>query len=148
MHYHLAQLNIAQALDEMDAPRMQDFVSQLDAINAMADQAKGFVWRLQSEAGDATALRVFDNPLLLVNMSVWESVEDLKQFVYQSQHVELIRDRASWFDKMDRGHQVLWWVKAGHIPSIEQAKQKLEYLEKHGPSAQAFVFGRTFPAPV
>ncbi len=147
MKYHLAQVNIAIAIAEMDSPVMQGFVEQLDTINEMADQAKGFIWRLQSEEGDATALRVFDNPLMLVNMSVWESVEDLKNYVYKSMHVDLVRDREAWFKKMSQPHQVLWWVAAGHIPGIEEAKAKLDYIEQNGVDESAFSFGRSFSSP-
>lgn len=142
--YHLAQINVAAAKAEMDTEIMQGFVSRLDEINALADNAPGFVWRLQSEEGDSTSIRVFDEPLLLVNMSVWESIEELKDFVYKSFHVELIRDREAWFDKMSAAHQVLWWIPKGHIPTVEEAKAKLEYIREHGASEAAFTFGKSF----
>ncbi len=147
MKYHLAQINTAQAKAEMDSDVMQGFVSRLDEINAIADTAAGFVWRLQSDAGDATSIRVFDDPLLLVNMSVWEDVDSLKNYVYKSLHVELIRDREAWFDKITTMHQVLWWVPAEHIPSTQEAKEKLALLNEKGPTADAFTFGRNFPMP-
>lgn len=145
--YHLAQINIALAKAEMDTVIMEGFVSRLDEINETADKAEGFVWRLQSEEGDSTAIRVFDEPLLLVNMSVWESIEALKDFVYKSAHVELIRDRQAWFHKYVEAHQALWWIPAGHIPTIEKAKEKLETIQKHGPTSLAFHFGKPFPVP-
>jgi len=145
--YHLAQINIALAKAEMDTEIMEGFVSRLDEINNTADNAEGFIWRLQSEEGDATAIRVFDEPLLLVNMSVWDSIKALKNFVYKSAHVELIRDRQAWFHKFVDAHQALWWVSVGHIPTVEEAKEKLEYIQKHGPSASAFHFGKTFSIP-
>jgi len=117
--YHLAQVNVAQAKAEMDTDTMIGFVSRLEEINALADKAQGFVWRLQSEEGDSTSIRVFDDPLLLVNMSVWSTMEDLKTFVYKSFHVELIRDREAWFDKTGKPHQALWWVPVGHIPTTQ-----------------------------
>ena len=146
MKYHLAQINIAKARAEMNDPIMAGFVERLDEINKIADNAKGFVWRLQSEAGDSTAIRVFDDKLILVNISVWETLEDLKNYVYKSNHVELIRDRQAWFTSFLGAKQAIWWLPEGHIPSIEEAKAKLEYLEKHGPSPEAFVFGKNFPA--
>lgn len=147
MKYHLAQMNIAKARDEMDSETMRGFVERLDEINVLADQSEGFVWRLQTEAGDATSIQAFDDPLLLVNMSVWESVEALKHYVYKSAHVELIRDRDAWFYKMIEAHQVLWWVPAGHIPSVEEGKQRLEYLEEHGVSLKAFTFAKPQDPP-
>lgn len=145
--YHLAQINIAQARAEMTDPVMAAFVARLDEINALADAAPGFVWRLQTEAGDATALRVFDDPLLLVNMSVWQDLDALKQYVYKSLHVELLRDRDAWFHKMLPAHQALWWVPAGHIPSVQEGRERLEHLRAHGPGPQAFTFAKPQPAP-
>jgi len=126
---------------------MQGFVSRLDEINALADRSEGFVWRLKNDGGSATAIRVFDDPLLLVNMSVWQSLEALKQYVYKSLHVELIRDRDAWFNKVPEFHQALWWVAAGHIPTVQEAKQKLEHIRKHGPSQDAFTFSKPRPVP-
>ena len=144
-HYHLAQINIAHAHAEMDTATMQGFVERLDEINAIADSFSGFVWRLQSEnGGDATAIRPFTDPLMLVNMSVWEDLESLKQYVYKSLHVELIRDRDAWFAKMLDAHQALWWIPAGHIPTVAEGKEKLAYLQQHGVSSQAFTFAKPF----
>ncbi len=145
--YHLAQVNIALAKGEMDTELMNGFVSRLDEINEMADTAEGFVWRLQTDDGDSTGIRIFDKPLLLVNMSVWESIDTLKNFVYTSAHVELIRDRQAWFHKFIDAHQALWWVPAGHIPTTEEAKEKLEYIQKHGSTVAAFHFGKPFSMP-
>jgi hypothetical protein len=142
--YHLAQINIAHALAPMDSALMKGFVDRLAEINALADSSPGFVWRLQTEDGDATALQAFDDPLLLVNMSVWENIDSLKNYVYKSLHVELIRDRNAWFNKMTKPHQVLWWVPAGHIPSVTEGKEKLELLQKVGPSIAAFTFAKPF----
>ncbi len=145
--YQLAQVNVAQAKAEMDTETMSGFVARLDEINALADQAPGFVWRLQTEEGDATALRVFDDPLLLVNISVWESIEALRTFVYKSLHVELIQDREAWFNKMGMAHQALWWIPHGHIPTVQEAKEKLEHIRQYGPTQEAFTFGQTFTQP-
>ena len=147
MKFQIAQLNIAKAKAEMDTALMSDFVSRLDEINALADSAPGFVWRLQTEDGDATSLRVFDDPLVIVNMSVWTSIERLMEFVYRSSHVELIRDREAWFEKLGTLHQVLWWIPERHIPTMEEGKEKLEFIREHGPSEQAFTFGKSFPHP-
>jgi len=123
---------------------MQSFVDRLDEINALADQSPGFVWRLQTEEGDATSIQAFDDPRMLVNMSVWKDINSLKNFVYKSMHVELIRDRDAWFNKMISVHQALWWIPAGRIPAVDEGKAKLDYLQHNGASKTAFTFGRVF----
>lgn len=145
--WHLAQLNIASMKAPLEDPLMSGFVEQLDKINALADDSPGFVWRLQTEEGDATSLRAFDNPDILVNMSVWESVEALHHYVYRSAHLEVLRDKKLWFETMKDVHMVLWWIPAGHIPSVEEAKQRLQLLSENGPGPDAFSFRKRFPAP-
>ena len=144
MTHHLAQINIARLLAPIDDPQIADFVANLDRINAIADAAPGFVWRLQTEDGDATALRVFDDPMFIINMSVWETVEALFDYTYASDHVDVFRRRGEWFSKMDKPHIAMWWVPAEHIPTIEEAKARLEFIEKHGPTPQAFTFKQRF----
>lgn len=146
--FQLAQLNIAHAKDDLDSALLQGFVDRLDEINALADHAPGFVWRLQTEDGDATSIQAFDDPRLIINMSVWCDLDSLKHFVYQSVHVELIRARSEWFHKMDGAFQVLWWVAAGHRPDLQQARDRLDQLQRHGPTDQAFSFAKPYPAPV
>lgn len=143
-HYHLAQINIAQGKDARNSIIMKGFVDRIEEINAIADKAPGFIWRLQGEEGDATTIQAFDDPNLLVNMSIWEDIESLKNYVYRSFHVELIQDRDAWFDKIISVHQTMWWIPAGYIPSIDEAKQKLALLEKHGPTQDAFTFAKPF----
>jgi Domain of unknown function (DUF3291) len=146
--HELAQLNIGIIRGPMDSPVMADFAAQLDRINALAERTPGFVWRLQTEAGDATAIRPFeDNENMLVNMSVWRDVEALNGYVYQSAHVELMRRRREWFERMDAPFMVLWWVPAGHRPSVDEAIARLELLRARGPTAQAFTFRTAYPAP-
>lgn len=145
--FHLAQINIAQARDSMESETMKGFVDRLDAINALADSSPGFVWRLQTEEGDATSIQAFSDPMLIVNMSVWEDLESLKNYVYKSAHVELIRDRDAWFNKIKNVHQVLWWTPAGHIPTVQEGKEKLALLEKVGPGSDAFTFAKPSPQP-
>jgi hypothetical protein len=142
--YQLAQINIARARAARDTEIMNGFVDRVDEINSLADTFPGFIWRLQDEEGDATTITAFDDPLLLINMSVWEDIESLKNFVYKSIHVELIRDRDAWFHKMLNMHQALWWIPAGHIPSVHEGKERLEYLQKHGPGKFAFTFAKPF----
>ncbi len=144
--HHLAQLNIATMKAPLDSPQLADFVANLDRINALAEAAPGFVWRLQTEEGDATALRPLgDN--VLVNMSVWRDVESLNQYVYRSGHVEVMRRRKAWFETMKEAYVVLWWVPAGHRPTIDEAKERLDRLRTDGPSARAFTFRHAFPPP-
>lgn len=145
--YHLAQINIAKAIAALESPVMAGFVSRLNEINALADNAKGFVWRLQSNTGDATSIRVFEDPDTYVNLSVWETPEDLKNFVYRTLHVELIRDRENWFARLAEAHQAAWWVPVGYRPTPEEGRDRLLRLRSHGPSATAFTLARPFPPP-
>ena len=143
----LAQFNVARLRAPIDDPVMEGFRSQLERINAIADQSPGFVWRLQTDEGDATSLRAYPDPLTIVNMSVWESLEALHEYVYRSPHVGPLRDRRQWFEPASGPILVLWWVPAGHIPTLEEAMQKLNRLSVHGPSEAAFTFRQPFPAP-
>ena len=144
--YHLAQLNIAQARESLESPVMADFVANLDRVNALAEGSPGFVWRLKDEGGDATAIRPFGDDVL-VNMSVWADIPSLHAFAFKSAHTEVLRRRREWFVPMDEDYTVLWWVPAGHAPSVEEAAERLAHLRQHGPSAHAFTFRDAFPAP-
>ena len=146
-NYHLAQLNIGRIRAPVEDPVMNGFMSRLDEINTIADNTPGFVWRLQTEDGNATSIHAFDDPRLLVNMSVWESIEALHTFTFRSSHRELLRSRADWFERYEGPFQVLWWVPAGHIPTVEEAKAKLERLTESGPSPAAFTFKDRFDPP-
>ena len=130
----------------MDGPVMAGFKAALESINALADEAPGFVWRLQTEDGDATALRPYEDERMMINMSVWESIEALRAFVYTSDHTSVMRDRKRWFERLET-YLVLWWIPAGHEPKIAQAKERLEHLKRRGPTAYAFTFRMCFPAP-
>lgn len=145
--YHVAQVNIGRMLAPLDDPTMAGFVEMLDEINALADRSPGFVWRLQTEEGDATSLRPYEDERILFNLSVWENIEDLKSYVYKSAHADVMRNRRDWFEKFDGMYLALWWVEAGHIPTIAEAKERLEYLSENGESEMAFTFKRIFPAP-
>jgi hypothetical protein len=145
--YQLAQLNIGVIKGPMDSPVMAEFKANLDRINALAEQTPGFVWRLQTDDGDATAIRPFDDENLLVNMSVWEDVAALNRYVYHSAHVEIMRRRREWFERMEQAFLVLWWVPRGHVPSVAEAVAKLELLRKNGSSAEAFTFRSAFAPP-
>jgi hypothetical protein len=144
--HDLAQLNIGRTREPLDSPLLADFVAALDPINALADASPGFVWRLQTEEGDATSIRAFDDELMIVNMSVWESVEALWDFVYGGDHLAYMRRRREWFERIEM-HLVLWWVPQGHRPTVEEALQRLERLRLAGPGPEAFTFKHRFPAP-
>jgi len=145
-NFQLAQLNIAVLKAPLESPAMADFVANLDRINALAEAAPGFVWRLQTEEGDATALRPLgDN--VLVNMSVWQDVGSLNRYVYKSAHVEVMRRRKEWFERMAEAYLVLWWVARGHRPTMDEASARLALLRAHGPGPRAFDFRTAFPPP-
>lgn len=145
--YHLAQVNIARMLAPIDDPIMQDFVNQLPAINALAEESPGYVWRLQSEAGNATSIKVYDDDMIIVNLTVWESPDALRQYVYKSAHSGVMRDRKRWFEKFEGPYYAMWWIPAGHIPTTEEAKDRLEHLRTHGETEHAFSFKKEFPQP-
>jgi hypothetical protein len=142
--YHIAQVNIGRILAPLDDPMIAEFVALLDEINAIADRSPGFVWRLQTESGNATDFRPYEDDRILLNLSVWESVEQLKEYVYRGAHSEVMRRRREWFEKFDGPFTALWWVEAGKIPSIAEAKERLDHLQKQGESEFAFSFKRPF----
>jgi hypothetical protein len=142
--YHLAEINIAQMIAPMDSPIMAEFKNNLERINGLGEQSPGFVWRLKDDSGDATSIKVFDNDAMIINMTVWESIEALYDFAYKSDHTEFFRRRREWFDKLDIPVVVLWWIPAGHIPTIDEAKAKLDYLKEHGVTPLAFTFKQRF----
>ena len=144
MAYHVAQVNIGRIRAELDDPIMAGFVNRLDEINALADSSPGSIWRLKTEANNATYFRPFNDERTLLNMSVWESVEELRLFVFQTVHVELLRQRHAWFEKLAGAYTALWWVPVGHIPGIDEAKRRLAHLDKHGPTQFAFTFQSVF----
>lgn len=147
--HHLAQMNVARALAPVDSPALADFHAQIDEINRLAESSPGFVWRLKDEAsGNATGIQAFDgDAYLLTNMSVWESVQALREYVYQSAHVGVFKQRAKWFEKPAAAHQVMWWIPAGHVPSPQEGQTRLHQLRKVGSSPVAFTFSQNFAPP-
>jgi hypothetical protein len=145
--WHLAQVNVARPLAPLDGPRLAGFVAALQPVNAVADASPGFVWRLQTEDGDATAIRAFGDDSLLINMSVWESVEALRAYVYGEAHVAVLRRRREWFARLGEPETALWWVPAGHTPPVAEAQERLVHLRRHGPTARAFTLRDPAPAP-
>ena len=146
-NHELAQLNIGIIKGPMDSPVMADFAANLDRINALAEGSPGFIWRLKTDDGDATAIRPFENENMLVNMSMWRDVESLNKYVYGSAHVDVMRRRREWFERMQEFFVVLWWVRSGERPSVDDAIAKLELLRTKGPSPEAFTFRQTFGPP-
>ncbi|MEM7021403.1 MAG: DUF3291 domain-containing protein [Pseudomonadota bacterium] len=146
--FHLAQINVAHMLYPIDHPGMAEFVRNLDQINALAEGTPGFVWRLQGDNGNATELRFTDDPMFIVNMSVWTSVEALFSYVYQSDHKTIMRGRKAWFEKPTEAHMALWWIAAGHVPSPREGLERLTHLRARGPSETAFTFKQRFAPPI
>jgi hypothetical protein len=141
---HLAELNIGRMKGEdINDPIMARFKEQLEEINALAEGSAGFIWRLKDESGDATNIRAYDDPQMAVNMSVWEDFSALEAYVYSGRHVEVMKSRRDWFHRMDF-YMVLWWVPVGHIPTVEEAKERLEFLQQNGASPYAFTFRQKF----
>lgn len=142
--YHIAQINVGRMVAPIESEEMSGFAERLDEINALADEAEGFVWRLQTEEGDATGIRVFDDDLIIVNMSVWESLEALHEYTYKTAHAQLIKGRKNWFQKMTVPHMAIWYIPAGYIPTAEEAQAKLDVLNEHGANPMAFTFAHSF----
>jgi heme-degrading monooxygenase HmoA len=148
----LAEVNIARLLAPLDSPQLADFVNALESVNAAADAAPGFIWRLQTEDGDATTIRAFEwdtagSTGVIVNMSVWESVETLAAYVYSDTHRAVLRRRREWFEKMAVAHLAMWWIPRGHVPTTAEAEARVLHLRVHGPTEYAFTLRNPFPAP-
>ena len=135
---HLAELNIAKAVDDLDSERLADFVAALDRVNGIAERSDGFVWRLQDESGNATDIQATEDPRMIVNLSVWETAEHLEHFVWNTIHKQIYNKKAKWFEAPAEAHFVMWWVPQGHEPAVEEAMARLAHLNEHGPSGHAF----------
>ena len=135
---HLAELNIGRVRYPLDDPRMAGFVDNLALVNGLAERSEGFVWRLKDDSGNATSIHAFDDPRIILNISVWESVEALERYVWQTVHKRFYGRRHEWFDKMDGAYFVMWWVPAGHKPTVQEAVERLQSLRQDGPSDIAF----------
>ena len=145
--HHLAQVNVARLIAPIEAPETADFVAALTPVNARADRAAGFVWRLQTEEGNATSVRAYDDPLVIVNLSVWESIEALEAFAYRDEgHRTVLRRRREWFERPVESHTALWWLPKGTLPTVEEATARLAQLRAHGPTQRAFTFRDRFSA--
>lgn len=138
--YHLAQLNIAKMIAPISSPIMADFVANLDRINHIAEKHEGFIWRLTGDSNNAVAIRVFEDDSMIVNMSVWTSLDSLFKFTYASEHVEIFKRKKEWFSKMTEMHMVFWYVPDGHMPTANEAKERLKFLKTNGETPYAFTF--------
>ena len=145
--WQLAQINIGRTQAPLDDPSMADFMAMLGPVNEAADASPGFVWRLQDESGHATYIRVFDDPQMIINLSVWESLEALRTFTYRSQHTSVLARRKDWFERLDRPHLALWWTRAGSHPTAAEGLARLDHLHRHGSGAFAFTFGTAVVPP-
>jgi len=143
--YQLAQVNIGRLKAPLDSAQLKDFVDNLDPVNADADAADGFVWRLEDETGDATDIAVFGDEWLIINMSVWRDAEALKAYMYQGRHREMLARRREWFERLEEALTALWWVPAGHRPTVAEAEERLLHLRAHGPTDYAFTLRTSFP---
>jgi len=135
---HLAEVNIARLAWPLDDPRIAGFVDRLDAVNAIAERSPGFVWRLQDEAGNALAIEAFDDPMVIVNMSVWETPEHLEHFVWNTVHKQVYRRKAEWFNALAGHHFAMWWIEEGHVPTLAEARDRLDRLDRRGDTDEAF----------
>ncbi|MDJ0645698.1 MAG: DUF3291 domain-containing protein [Flavobacteriaceae bacterium] len=145
MKFQLAQINIARLLKPIDHPQIADFVNQLDEINALAERSKGFIWRLKDEdSGNAVGINPYNDPNIIINMSVWQDIDSLKNYVYKSDHVKVFMRRKEWFEKPVKPHMALWWIETNKFPTALDGKQRLEYLDLHGNSPQAFTFSKIY----
>lgn len=138
--HHLAQINVGRLRAPADSPEVAEFMAALDPINALADASEGFVWRFQTEDGNATAVRPYGDELIIINFSTWVSTEALADYVYRSAHTAFLRRRREWFERMDDVAVAMWWVPAGHRPSVDEAVGRLELLRRDGPGPDAFTF--------
>ncbi|MEO0974348.1 MAG: DUF3291 domain-containing protein [Pseudomonadota bacterium] len=145
--WHLAQINVGKMLAPKGDPVVQEFFDALDAINAAAEAHPGFVWRMQTEAGDNTDILPTVDPCLLVNISVWQDADALFDYVYRSVHTPVMSKRRQWFDRFEGAHQALWWVPVGHEPTVEEGIAKLWHLDRFGPTPGAFTFKAQYPQP-
>lgn len=146
--YYLAQINIALMKAPLEDPIMAEFAEAIDKINILAEESPGFVWRLKTSSGNATDIRAYPDPKMIINVSVWRSIEQLKTYVYRSLHSDFFVRRRQWFEKYQGEHFAMWWIRARHLPTVEEGKAKLEYLELHGDSPESFTFAKPYPSPV
>ena len=142
--WNLAQVNIARMLAPLDDPIMADFVNNLDRINKLAEETDGFVWRLVDETNNATSIKIFNDDFLIVNMSVWESLDHLFNFTYKTDHVEIFKRKKEWFTKLADAHLACWYVPNSYRPTIKDAEERLTYMNQYGITPYAFTFKKRY----
>jgi hypothetical protein len=145
--FDLAQVNVALPRETHVSALFADFIAALAPINALAEASPGFVWRFQEDGGDTVSLRRFGDDQIVFNMSTWKSLDALADFVFKSRHAEIMRARRKWFEPMKEAYAALWWVPAGHRPSVREAEERVGHLRRHGPTPSAFTFKDPFPPP-
>jgi hypothetical protein len=145
--FQIAQVNVGKLVAPLDDPRIDDFRNALERINLLGEAQPGFIWRAKGAGFDATDCRVFDDPDVLINATVWESIEHLAAFAYRTEHREFVRRRREWFQPPSEPFLALWWVPEGHIPSFDECVERLTHLRRHGPTPHAFDFRTRFPEP-
>ena len=146
--WHLAVVNIAKPSHDLDSPEIAEFMDNLERINELGDNSPGAIWRYQDDSGAATDTRVFDDPTILINYTIWDSVESVKDYVYSGEHLDFFKRRSLWFAPLtDMPALVMWWVPAGSVPELAEARTKIEHLRDNGPTADAFTFAKRFDPP-
>ncbi|MEX1109705.1 MAG: DUF3291 domain-containing protein [Dongiaceae bacterium] len=145
--FHVAQINIGRFRTAADDPSLTDFMAALDPVNALAERSPGFVWRLKDESGHATNIRAYEDPRMIINLTVWESNEALRDFTYRSAHKSVLGRRTDWFEKLDGPYLALWWLAAGAVPTAAEGIARLDHLTRHGPGEHAFTFAQPFARP-
>jgi len=147
-NYQIAQINVARMKGvNINDPIMKEFVENLDSINNVAENSEGFVWRLKDESNDATSFNPYNDEQVIINISVWESIESLTNFIFKTVHSNFLKRRKEWFQKYEKVHTAMWWIPQGAFPTVQEAVDKLDYLQKNGASAIAFDFKNKFPKP-
>jgi Domain of unknown function (DUF3291) len=149
MEFHLAEFNIARLKMPLEAAANAEFVAVLEPVNLLAEASEGFVWRLTDDGGlSSTYVVAYDDPQTIVNLTVWQSVESLKHFVYRSGHGSYFRRRTEWFEPSTDVNMVCWWVRAGELPTVDDAVKRLDHLRAYGQSEQGFLFTEPVPRPI
>jgi hypothetical protein len=147
-NYQLAQINIARIKGvDINDPIMKEFVDNLDKVNALAENSEGFVWRLKDETNNATSLNPYNDEQVIINVSVWESIEALEHFVYKTFHTDFLKRRKEWFQTFGKAYTAMWWIPSGQFPTVQQAIDKLDHLQKNGASEIVFDFRKKFSKP-
>ncbi len=146
--YQIAEINVARMKGvHINDPIMKEFVDNLDHVNGIAEKSEGFIWRLKDENNDATSFNPYNDEQIIINVSVWETIEALETFVYKTFHTDFLKRRKEWFNSYGKVATALWWIPQGEFPTVEEAVAKLDYLQKNGATPVVFNFRNKFPNP-